>query len=347
MIRVLWALVVLFVVVPAAQAASFDCGKAATSMERVICSHPDLSLEDEVLAQAYATALGGLSKPAADTLKAAQHAWLGYAERICSVDAQPIEGDYTDDQAQCLDGTFTSRVKALESSRMQGGFRFYPVDLYLVEQDTDATADSFIKVADKHFHEVKIDRGDDLASAFNAMVADMRMPYAQSGEGGAALLTGDGLALTTGDVGNDVEVTTTVKDVTSRRITLRTDEYSYGHGAAHGNYATRYRHFLIAEKRPLEASDIFAGPTWQKTLGKLVLDRLEATIDGGVWEEAKADVAGWAADPSRWDFSDKGLIVQFQPYEVTAYAGGVPTALIPWDDLRAIMSEDAEAIATY
>src|SRR3954447_3414778 len=102
MIRILFALAALMLFVPVAQAASFDCSKAGTSFEKAICVSPDLSKQDEVLAQAYATALGGLSKPAADEVKATQHDWLDYAAKVCSDDAQPIQGDYTEDQTQCL-----------------------------------------------------------------------------------------------------------------------------------------------------------------------------------------------------------------------------------------------------
>lgn len=330
----------------AAHAASFDCAKATTSMEHAICDHPDLSFEDEVMAQAYASSLGGLSKPAADEVKAAQHSWIGYAERVCSDDAQPIAQQYTDDQAQCLHSTYVNRVKDLESSRMEGGFRFYPIDRYLVERDTDAEDGDFAKVADKHFHAIRIDRSDDVATAFNAVVEGMQAGYQRPGEGDRPLLDRKG-QLVAGDDTTDIEVSVTVKDVTTQRITLSTNEYWFGHGAAHGNYTITYAHFLIDEKRLLEASDIFTGEAWQQTLGKLVLDKLQAMLEDGVWDDAIASIPDWAADPSRWDFSEQGLLVQFQPYEVTAYAGGAPVVLIPWEDLRPIMTDRAEALATW
>lgn len=346
MIRIVLALAALAVLMSAAHAASFDCAKAATSMERAICSSPDLSAQDEVLAQAYATALGGLSKPAAAEIKSAQHSWIGYAERICSDDGEPIAGEYTDDQTACLNSTYVNRVRDLESSRMQGGFRFYPIDRYLVEPDTEAQEGDFVKVADKHVHAVRIDRNDDVAAAFNTMVEDMLASYRGSGEGDRPLLD-ESSDLVPGDVTTDVEISVTVKDVTTRRITLAINDYSYGHGAAHGNYTVSYAHFLIDQKRPLEAGDMFAGEGWQDTLGQLVLEKLKASIDGGVWEESEADIPAWATEPSRWDFDAQGLVVQFQPYEVTAYAAGAPTALIPWSELGAIMTPDAEAIATW
>jgi len=54
-----------------------------------------------------------------------------------------------------------------------------------------------------------------------------------------------------------------------------------------------------------------------------------------------------AIDPLRWDFSEEGLVIQFNIYEVTAYAMGAPTVTIPWGELSGITTERAEEIAYY
>lgn len=338
MIRVLLALATLLCLVPVANAASFDCAKASTSFERAICGSPELSERDEVLAQAYATALGGLSKAAADRVKSDQHDWRGYAERACSDDAQPIAGDYTDDQVQCLNAVFMTRIKGLEASRMLGGYRFYPVTRSRLEPDPDADTNAYNKLADKQYESVRIDRDTDVAAAFNAMADGIRDDYPD-------FFVKGGDTIAAGDATEDVTVTVSVKDVAASRIALQVDDYSYGHGAAHGNYAITYRHFLIAQQRPLETSDVFSGEDWRATLGKLVLDKLQATIEDGVWPESVKDIPDWAADPKRWDFSDDGLIVQFEPYEVTAYAMGAPTVTISWDDLDSILADGARDLS--
>lgn len=340
MIRLVTALIALFLLVPAAQAASFDCAKASTSFEKAICTHPDVSAADELLAKAYATAIGGLSTAALDSVKADQHQWLDYAARSCGDDAQPIAGEYTDDQASCLRSVIQSRVKDLEASRMQGGYRFYPVQRYLVEKDEEAQPEDYTKIASKQFSTVKIDDTGDLAKAFNAMTEAMRLETADLFRKGSDQID-------TGDTTTDVAITTTVSSVNDYRISLITDDYSFGHGAAHGNYGVTYAHFLVKEQRPLYASDIFSGKGWQKTLGKLVAENLKSQLEDGMWDDAESNVIELAADPSRWDFSREGLIVQFQPYEVTAYAAGAPTAVIPWDKLTDILSSDGEAIASY
>ena len=342
MIRFALALAALLFFVSLAPAASFDCAKAATSFEKAICANPDLSAADETLAVAYATALGGLGKTAADEVKSTQHSWLDYAARSCGDDAQPIAGTYTDDQAQCLKSTFESRISDLETSRMQGRHRFYPLDRYLVEKDEEATDQDYTKLASKQFATVRIDGDSDVARAFNAMTDDMRLAASDMFKKGSDTIE-------PGDTTSDVSITTTVDSVTDQRITLVTDNYWFGHGAAHGNYGFSYNHFLIDEQRPLYASDIFSGKDWKATLGKLVIAKLKADRpdDDDMWKDSIKDIPDWAADPTRWNFSADGLLIQFQPYEVASYAEGAVSVTLPWDQLSDILATSAQDIVGF
>ena len=329
----------LFIVSPAA-AVSFDCAKAQSSFEKAICSDPELSAQDDILAQAYQTALGGLSTDAANEVKSGQRAWLSYAEKVCSDDAQPIANEYTDDQRQCLATAFRNRVQDLEASRMQGGYRFYPIDRYLVEEDTEAMEGDFVKVADKQFQIVKIDRDDELTVAFNDAIDTIAAANENFFEPGTTNIA-------PGDVTSDFDIRTKVSEVTNKRISLETNEYWYGHGAAHGNYFITHRHFLVDDKRLLEASDIFEGDAWHDELGQLALDAIKAKLGEDYFVNSDEDVKPIAIDPLRWDFSEEGLIIQFNIYEVTAYAMGAPTVTIPWGELSGITTERAEEIAYY
>lgn len=345
MIRFALALLALLLFVPVAQAASFDCAKAGTSFEKAICNSPELSAQDEVLAQAYATALGGLSTDAAAAVKAGQHAWLDYAGRICGDDGQPIKGEYTADQSTCLGGEFTNRIRQLEASRMQGGYRFYPVEKFLIEKDPDAEADSYNKVATKHVLTVKIDRDDDTAAAFNVMADKVRQANdLQIGEGDSHLFDKSG-ELATGDTSSDIDLTTTVSKVSSSLITLTTDNYWYGHGAAHGNYGSTTDHFIIAQKRELVAGDVFKGKGWQKTFATMVIEKTKTELGDEYQGDDDGDLTATITDPSRWDFTDEGLAVHFNPYEVASYARGSVDITIPWNDLqdKGIITDDAQS----
>lgn len=320
-----------------AAAASFDCAKAASPLETAICSDDDLSRYDEVLATAYATALGGLSDKARKTMQAGERAWLDFAPLSCTDDARPVTTSFTDDQVSCLADAFRSRITDLEQSRMRGLWRFYSRDAFKVLKDPN-DPEFGPKVASKTYQSPRIDGDDPVATAFNTAMAE------QDVASGAVTASG---AIAGDDATTDENTTIKVIAINDQLISLEVDSDWYGHGAAHPNYAINYLHFLIEQKRLLKASDVFDKPGWEDALGKLVLDQLDQTVEGGIWEEARADVPKAAADPADWKFSEDGLVVQFQPYEVTAYAAGAPTVTIPWDDLQPYLAEGLSDTLTY
>lgn len=61
---------------------SFDCGKASTAAERLICSSNELAQADVQLAQAYKAALGNAADKAG--LKKEQASWLKNQRNICT-----------------------------------------------------------------------------------------------------------------------------------------------------------------------------------------------------------------------------------------------------------------------
>lgn len=79
-------------VVPAcgAQAASFDCAKAATTVENEICADPALSQADEHMAQAYSKAVDATLAPRA--LRTDQMHWLASRESAGTLD--DLRGSY-------------------------------------------------------------------------------------------------------------------------------------------------------------------------------------------------------------------------------------------------------------
>ncbi len=325
MMRLVTGLGMLLLASGGAQAASFDCKKATTPFEVAICTNPELSKADEVLAVSYATAIGGLSKPAAAEVQKGQRTWLEFAQKSCTDDAKLPTAKYPEDEMNCLISQVTNRARLLEQSRMWGGLRVYSVDAYSVIPDTTADADAWNKVATREVSVPRVDGMSNEAKAFNAFIA---------AEG--PTLEGDQ------DETSDVSIRASIEDVTPTRISVSINNWWYGHGAAHGNYDIRYLHFMRAEQRALEASDVFDKPGWEEQLGKLALTKLDETIEGGIWEESRDDAPKVAADPSRWNFSDEGLVIQYQPYEVTAYAAGAPTVTIPWAQLTDYLAEGAK-----
>lgn len=78
------------VLAPFAQGASFDCGKAGTKVEHIICDDPEISKLDEELAIAYKAAVKDKTRGGA--IKQAQKRWM--RERNGCADAKCVKGTY-------------------------------------------------------------------------------------------------------------------------------------------------------------------------------------------------------------------------------------------------------------
>ncbi|MES2058890.1 MAG: hypothetical protein V4564_23325 [Pseudomonadota bacterium] len=115
----LLGLVLLIGTAPAG-AASFDCAKASTRVEKLVCSDPQLSRLDERLAAAYREALKLWDGRIAAYVKLTQRGWMG--ERTLLPAGTGTGGVYCEDDAQrlsCLRGLYADRIAILKSP----GFR--------------------------------------------------------------------------------------------------------------------------------------------------------------------------------------------------------------------------------
>lgn len=321
-------------------AASFDCSKAGTPFEHAICDTPELSAADDRLAKTYATAIGGLSETALSDVRNSQRDWLDYARRACTRTAEPLNsGRYDERGASCLVDLFNSRSRVLENSRMMDGLRVYPIASFAALPDPYEAdnPDSNWPVAQHELSLVQVDSEETFAGAFNSFVrAEGEVMSAGFGEqGGPETLAEDSSSDSTNSI--------TIQEISGNRLSLLVNTYWYGHGAAHGNYTISYLHYLKDEERALEARDIFAGKGWQKKLLELVTEAAEAEHGDALWPDSLGDLSDVVIDPARWDLSDPyGLKIQFQPYEISSYAYGAPTARVSWEVLAPILAETAD-----
>ncbi|HTO27031.1 MAG TPA: RsiV family protein, partial [Devosia sp.] len=272
-----------------------------------------------------------------------QRAWLDYAQRACTDDAQPLtRGSYPELGGSCLVEKFNTRSGALEQSRMIGGHRFLIKALYAALPDPDEVdnPDSYWKVASHEAVMPQLEAGDPLAEAFNryVMTEAARDTETLSLAGASDVADLEATA--------DSSLNIAVKELGgTSRITMMVNTYWFGHGAAHGQWSVSYLHYLTGEERGLRADDMFAGKDWQVTLRDAAWAELQAEHGDWLQVEAPADIAEIVIDPTRWDLSnDHALVIQFQPYEVSAYAYGAPTIRIPWDRLEAIKAETQDQV---
>ena len=98
-----------FFVCQTAAAASFNCKKASTPEEKLICSDAELSKLDEEMAAAYKTALA--LHPLPSFVRAQQKEWLEYNKlKFC--------GPKKEDKKACLQKKYTDRLAHLSATKM-------------------------------------------------------------------------------------------------------------------------------------------------------------------------------------------------------------------------------------
>lgn len=82
------------------RAASFDCAKASTAVEKLVCSSPALSRADEELNQVYRNFMADANTESRDHLVLEQRRWLAQTRNACQDEA-------------CLSRAYASRKEAL------------------------------------------------------------------------------------------------------------------------------------------------------------------------------------------------------------------------------------------
>lgn len=95
-----YPIVGLFLLAGSASAASFDCGKAATFVEKAICSNPALGALDEALSANYRRMLAAdIGKGARHDLRASQRVWIADRNRCATV--------------RCIEAMYRERLDAV------------------------------------------------------------------------------------------------------------------------------------------------------------------------------------------------------------------------------------------
>jgi uncharacterized protein YecT (DUF1311 family) len=96
--------------------ASFDCGKARTKLEQLICSSDVIGGEDIDLSAAYRKAFNSAAPDARKALVASENGWLSYVAKSC------IGGAIGDnDSKDCAEQAFSDRADQLKRCMSKSG----------------------------------------------------------------------------------------------------------------------------------------------------------------------------------------------------------------------------------
>jgi uncharacterized protein YecT (DUF1311 family) len=139
----------LLAVPSAAQAASFDCRKAATSAEKAICADPDLSMDDERMTASYRDRVNLYHGEVAAFVRQDQREWLnpfstidqpsGEVEPLCPASLRPK-------LTACLKELYRLRIAELRdlAYRFKGVYRLGEEALMVVTMSEKPSQPDFI-----------------------------------------------------------------------------------------------------------------------------------------------------------------------------------------------------------
>ena len=309
----------------AAQAASFDCKKAATVFEKTVCATPELSQADDALAPAFAQALAPLSEASRAALRDNERAWLHYAATVCRLDGFKRKPRwYSRSPKECLETEYSLRLSALAAaSSMVDGVLVRRIVLYSIDPRTDPDEEKFgygIGFDTSVLAYPQIDHPrDEAESAWNKYIAQRVEEWRKDRNGFARELNYDDLAITDETI-------------------LITLQYSVASGGNHPDSEAFPVTWLKRQSRPLVAEDVldktkqWAEPMAEVCLKHLIAEAEPDRVDNYVKDPAK--LAPRVSDAENWLVTSVGISVQFADDDLgPAYRIGAPRCLVPWSAL--------------
>jgi uncharacterized protein YecT (DUF1311 family) len=320
-----------------AAAASFDCRAAATKIERLLCTDQDAGAADEAMAKAYGQLVQTLTPAGGELVRASQRKFVTALAEQCVV--APRLGNGRDWQgrssAQCLADTMAERTAQLQSARSKAG----PWQFLQIE-----TSEAWIP--DAGWPIGSTGAGAPRPVVDSSIVLRIE-PTKSSGEAdwnkamakAVELALADSRGDEPGRIGRDPmypqdnQAAANLVSVSPDLIIADISQGWYAFGSPHGAGRTQTVAWSFRLGRALTAGDVFL-PGWEKAIGSLIWQGMLAngwTADMGVLETASEHQA--------LRFSQKGICVSFDPYEVAGYVSPSPVS-IPWKVLRPLMNAE-------
>jgi uncharacterized protein len=299
-------------------AASFDCSKARSSMEKAICGNAQLSLLDVELASAYKNARLKLSPISNTILVTGQRSWLRFISTYCLIDtnARPVS---MPEATRCLIDAYKDRIKDLaKTGEIFGPFKtFTAIDHHIrVTKEKEA-----VYIVKRTF--IQVDDAKPEGKNLNNYLSFKEKADLPDERG------------------------TESYDVTLKQISpdwLYKQVFSEVMTGAYPTSNTECGLFSIKQSRPLKISDIFEGNTWQHVFATVIkkhffnLAKKDKDFDLTMVSDTHLNVTQ-SSSFFTFCLSQKGIeLFGFLPHVVRAFDG----VTIEWHSLNNALTPYAQ-----
>ena len=316
-----------------AEAPSFDCTKAATAAEKIVCGDHELSQADAKMAAAYARLKRTETPESFATVQESQRKWLAYLTASCKANGplpaeEPkraaIKDCLTDDHADRADRLHAIQVVKAGALALEPRMRFF-------SRPNSHTSDSDIypwmsgghQAAAFNAHVCKtlgLDKrriDDENLFAFTNLPADMTL-YARR--------------------------TYSVARFDARVVSLQIQTYDYT-GGAHEVIGEASLNWDVTKARPLALSEMFAKP-WRKFITDYCMQDLHRQFAArGASGPDRSAVTSVIADRKSWLFAKDHATVHFTVYSIASFADGEFDVEIPYKVLQPYLRPDAPVLS--
>lgn len=310
---------------------SFDCAKASNVVEKTICASSTLSQMDRKLSESYRASLALLSNEGKVSFQNGQRQWIKMTREVC--DRTPFPKlPYMPTSEQCLERNYRERLDQLKDAVHEYGDikirRVDTIEAHRSESNSEYSG-SGVGFNSTYISYPQIDAPTSSQQVlWNKKMVDIANSVIGMNQEG-------------GD--NDYYFDYSILSVSPRLISVNVNSGFYAHGTPHGQSSLSTVNWLLNKGRELQANDVFdRSKPWRQVVLKYCLDELSKNDNFRV--KSLEDLSNIPLETSRWAFQKDGLRIQFEPYDIAAYAFGSPVVLIPWDVLRKYLVADSTFI---
>jgi uncharacterized protein len=339
--RSIWLIPVLLAGA-AAHAASFNCARAKTPQEKVICASPALSNADSQLNSTYQTLLAVAPPQITAQIREGQRQWLHSLPITCAARPDAPPGVLE----RCLGDAYRERIRLLEHTvSYRGRIEFYWKSIALAAPDDAETAAgdrqrgalSGQGVLNATWPQAQLPTPE--WRAWNRAMEDAARNLASQGDAKPGESWKPQWAV---DMNTDVSVSLNL--VTPDLVIAILSNQWYGHGAAHPNIENVQFNWLLQKQRELRPDDVFRPESgWQDFLEQRCMKDLKAQFGPdypqsewapGFIEKALHEIV---THPASWRLSADALTIPFDAGTVACHACDAQPVVIPWTDLKPML----------